>query len=87
MSKRPHAAFIGGLEEAGGNGVRPHERVRQVEAVLDHGHKELLRALKLSRGFERQKLGRRQKAAKGSEGGSLDLASRLEAEVDALKVG
>ena len=60
-------------------------RMRRAEDVLDHSQRELFRALKLSRGFERQKLGRRQKTA-NTGGESLNDASRLAAEVNALKV-
>lgn len=57
----------------------------QLERVLEHGKRRLFQALKLGRGFERQKLGRRQKTAKESntESGMV----RLNAEVAALKVG
>lgn len=58
---------------------------KQLERVLEHGKKKLSRALKLGRGFERQKLGRRQKTAKESNAES-EMA-RLDAEVAALKVG
>lgn len=58
---------------------------KQLERVLEHGKTKLFRALKLGRGFERQKLGRRQKIAKESNANS-EMA-RLSAEVAALKVG
>jgi hypothetical protein len=44
----------------------------------------LHRALKVARGFERQKLGRRQKTAKDNQ--DVAEVARLEAEVVALKV-
>ena len=56
---------------------------RQIEGSLDQGKKALFRALKVARGFERQKLGRRQKNAK-AENAEADI-TRLEAEVVALK--
>lgn len=56
----------------------------QLEGVLSNGAKSLFRALKVARGFERQKLGRRQKAAKQSEDDAE--AKRLEVEVATLKV-
>lgn len=51
---------------------------------IDYGKKTLHGALKIARGFERQKLGRRQKTAKDRQ----DAAdgARLETEVLALKV-
>ena len=58
---------------------------QQLEGLLEQGQKSLFRALKVARGFERQKLGRRQKAAK-AEKAEADIA-RLETEVAALKVG
>ncbi|KAI9878135.1 MAG: hypothetical protein M1830_001781 [Pleopsidium flavum] len=51
-----------------------------LEHEIEHGKKVLHRALKVARGFERQKLGRRQKSAKDKQD-----AARLEAEVVALK--
>lgn len=56
---------------------------------LDLGTKKLAHSLKLARGIERQKLGRRQKDALAQQ---LDSASnntnaRIEAEIGALKVG
>ncbi|KAL9007964.1 MAG: hypothetical protein Q9173_006862 [Seirophora scorigena] len=56
---------------------------QSLENVLERSKKSLFQALKLARGFERQKLGRRQKAAKvaGDDGDS----ERLAAEVAALK--
>jgi hypothetical protein len=56
----------------------------QLEDVLSSGTKSLFRALKVARGFERQKLGRRQKAAKQSKDDAE--AKRLEVEVATLKV-
>lgn len=56
----------------------------QLEGVLSNGAKSLFRALKVARGFERQKLGRRQKAAQQSEDDAE--ATRLEVEVATLKV-
>ena len=57
---------------------------RSLEGVLDNGKKALYRALQVSRGFERQKLGRRQKTAK-EQHATADTA-RLASEVTALKV-
>ena len=57
---------------------------QQLEGLLEQGTKALFRSLKLARGFERQKLGRRQKQAK-AQNNEVDI-SRLNAEVAALKV-
>ena len=55
-----------------------------IEQVLDLGKKNVFKSLKLARGFERQKLGRRQKVAK--EDNAAEEIARLEAEVVVLKV-
>ncbi|KAL8827340.1 MAG: hypothetical protein Q9170_007053 [Blastenia crenularia] len=59
------------------------EQGRRLESLLERSKQMLLQALKLARGFERQKLGRRQKTAKAAndEGDS----KRLAIEVVALK--
>ena len=59
-------------------------RQRQLEGAIDLGKKNVFRALKIGRGFERQKLGRRQKAAKGKQAEG-DI-TRLIVEVAVLKV-
>lgn len=56
-----------------------------LDGILDNGKKTLFRAFKVSRGFERQKLGRRQKTAK--EQNAPAETARLAQEVIALKVG
>lgn len=61
-----------------------HQRQQLSRVTLDQYEKMLFRALKLARGFERQKLGRRQKVAKQAQD-HADTA-RLNAEVAALKV-
>jgi len=55
-----------------------------VKQKIDYGKKSLVRALKLAKGFERQKLGRRHKAA-AQKNEDKELA-RLDAEIEALKV-
>jgi len=57
---------------------------RQLEGLLEQGKKALFRSLKIARGSERQKLGRRQKTAK-AESNDASI-SRLDTEVAALKV-
>ncbi|SLM33803.1 Bud-site selection protein, BUD22 [Lasallia pustulata] len=56
---------------------------QQLETFIEYGKKNLFRSLKVARGFERQKLGRRQKTAKEKHD-DAEIA-RLEAEVAALK--
>lgn len=63
-------------------GLPPQEKP---ESVLEHSKKALSRALRIARGIERQKLGRRQKTAK--ESNAAAESARLNAEVAALKVG
>lgn len=55
-----------------------------IENVLQGSKQLLAQALKLARGFERQKLGRRQKSAKAADNDSD--SKRLVAEIKALKV-
>ena len=56
----------------------------QLERVVEDGKRGLHKALKLARGFERQKLGRRQKDAR-QKNASEELL-RLDHEIAALKV-
>ena len=63
---------------------KSHTQRQQLEFLLEQGKKALFRSLKVARGFERQKLGRRQKTAK-AEGNDGD-STRLNGEVAALKV-
>lgn len=70
------------LEESLDRSVRSQRQ--QLETFIEYGKKNLSRALKVARGFERQKLGRRQKTAK-EKPDHAEMA-RLEAEVAALKV-
>lgn len=53
----------------------------RVQAVIDNGISSITHALKIARGFERQKLGRRQKAAKEES----SQPERLNNEIAALK--
>ena len=85
MSKRKYAEISGREPTSKGNsakGLRLQQR--QVEHLLEQGRKALFRSLKFARGFERQKLGRRQKTAKADKVESDVI--RLDAEVAALKV-
>lgn len=63
---------------------QPRPQRQQLVGFLEQGKKVLFRALKVARGIERQKLGRRQKAAKAD--GNDEENARLQAEVSALKV-
>ena len=85
MSKRKRA-----IEDD--DGVDPDEPAKQdlptqqsrLESVLERSKQTLFQALKLAKGFERQKIGRRQKTAKATndDGNS----ERLAAEYVAIKV-
>ena len=56
----------------------------QADGLIEIGKKTLFKALKTARGFERQKLGRRQKSARAAN--NQEDIERLAAEVAALKV-
>ena len=60
----------------------PQQRDR-INAILNHSKTALFQALKLAKGFERQKLGRRQKTAATEK--QLDNIRRLKLEVVELK--
>jgi len=64
--------------------VSTAQQKKNVEEKIFHAKKILQRALKLAKGFERQKLGRRQRTA--TQKSELDELPRLEAEILALKV-
>ena len=73
------------ISNANGFGAGATQRQRQqFDGLLEQGRKALSQSLKIARGFERQKLGRRQKAAKREEHEAEE--ARLGAEVLALKV-
>lgn len=82
MPKRGYEDF----EEPNYNPATGRKKARHgnLDAILDNGRKALFRAMKVGRGFERQKLGRRQKLA-NEQKNSTDVA-RLASEVAALKV-
>ncbi|OJD19280.1 hypothetical protein AJ78_00729 [Emergomyces pasteurianus Ep9510] len=58
-------------------------QIARLEQKLGHGCQLIHRALKTARGFERQKLGRRQKTAKQTK--ETAQLSRIEEEIQALK--
>lgn len=85
MSKRKYADFRTG-QSGGPEGSEPKLRSQhaRIDGLLEHGKKAIFQSLKVARGFERQKLGRRQKNAKSAKV-EADI-TRFEAEVTALKV-
>ncbi len=84
MSKRKHDELSGSEVTSNNTTARALRLQRlQLDGLLDQGKTSLFRSLKVARGFERQKLGRRQKTAK-TESNATGTA-RLEAEVAALK--
>jgi hypothetical protein len=84
MPKRKRADDEGGARTEEPEKQRLTLRAARLEQKIEHGSLLLSRALKTARGFERQKLGRRQKQAR-SKNDRPQLA-RLEDEVQALKV-
>lgn len=85
MPKRKFEEYNGAEGKPTGilNGAHRLQRER-LDAILEQAKKTLSRALKVARGFERQKLGRRQKVAKEQKDNAVTV--RLAAEVTALKV-
>ena len=84
MPKRKHEHHAG-PEIYHTNGHETSQlRQEDLDPLLEYGKKSIFRALKLGRGFERQKLGRRQKNAQ--ETAAVEETERLKAEVKALKV-
>ena len=84
MSERPAGTLEASPADVLDDESRVLKRRRRIKAALDQGQKDLFRALKLGRGFERQKLGRRQKNARAD--GNDEAFARMEKEVTALKV-
>lgn len=83
MSKRKHAE-IDALEASNPISAPSLKKQRKyLVSALDDARKSLFRALRLARGFERQKLGRRQKSSKTKKGAKD--SERLDGEVAALK--
>ena len=84
-SKRKYAEISGGGATSNDSSdQRLGLQQRQVEHLLEQGKKALFKSLKVARGFERQKLGRRQNTAKAEK--AYDDLQRLNSEVAALKV-
>jgi hypothetical protein len=81
MSKRKHSALEDDSRPEGANDFR----ATRLRHRFERGTQLLFRALKTARGFERQKLGRRQKTAGQDEDNKA--LERLGAEVQVLKVG
>jgi hypothetical protein len=87
MPKRKHIDFeedsLSGLEHR--EDRKGNLQATRLRHKFERDSQLLCRALKTARGFERQKLGRRQKEAKQHD--DAQVLQRLEAEVQALKVG
>ena len=86
MSKRKFKEFDDdevGTKSLADKGLRAQQQ--KLESILERRKKALSQALKIARGIERQKLGRRQKTAK--ESNAAAESTRLNAEVAALRVG
>ena len=82
--KRSHEAFQKQFNDPS-ELTDPLRKNRQLsKSTLDQYEKTLFRALRLARGFERQKLGRRQQVAKQAKDDAE--TARLNTEVVALKV-
>ena len=84
MSKRKFSVFKEGQALKSAIDKKTSLKQRHVQGLLDNGKTSLFRSLKIARGFERQKLGRRRKVAR-EEKAEGDIA-RLDAETVALKV-
>ena len=85
MSKRKFAEYNGAERKLSGSSDRALRLQRErLDVILEQVKKTLSKALKVARGFERQKLGRRQKVAKEQKEDAE--TARLAAEVIALKV-
>lgn len=84
MSKRKYSEFAGHTGNHNGLSGKAYSQRARIEGLLEHHKKALFRSLKVARGFERQKLGRRQKTATAEHADAETI--RLEAEVAALKV-
>jgi hypothetical protein len=80
MPKRKHSEVSGEDHDEKFNRVK----ATRLGHKFERGTQLLFRALKTSRGFERQKLGRRQKTAKIEK--DAKTLERLEKEVHVLKV-
>ncbi|KAL9126750.1 MAG: hypothetical protein Q9217_004240 [Psora testacea] len=83
MSKRKFADFAEDPKLKVSNVKSPSLNQCRIQGLLDNGKTTLFRSLKVARGFERQKLGRRQKATKADK--AETEVARLEEEVAALK--
>ena len=72
-------------EDGVGESGRPEgAKTQRVQYKIQHGTVKLGHAFKIAKGFERQKLGRRQKTA-ATQNNSKDV-QRINGEIEALKV-
>ena len=62
----------------------PKDKDRQIITLIERSQKDLVRALKLAKGFERQKLSRRLRNA--TSDGATEEVTRIEAEIRAWRV-
>lgn len=60
----------------------PKRKRNELEEKLEHHHTALFRALKVAKGFERQRMAKRQRDPKSNP----DKKARIEKEVEVLKV-
>lgn len=84
MPKRKRGEAADSNSEPNAKSRRSRPQTARLEQTIENGCQMLHRALKTARGFERQKLGRRQKTARGNK--DEGEQHRLDAEVKALKV-
>lgn len=84
MPKRKLSELDGPARPTGSKSPQISMQATRLTHKFDHGVQLISRALKTARGFERQKLGRREKTAK-AQGDSATL-TRLGEEIGALKV-
>ena len=66
------------------DGIQKSEQGAIPEYLIERGTQTLRRALKLAKGFERQKLARRRKNSNGVDAGIQ--VTRIDSEIEALKV-
>lgn len=84
MPKRKLSDFESTPQTNSSNRTRPSIQVTRLNQLFDQGVQSLSRALKTARGFERQKLGKREQKAKKEK--DAKLLERIGEEIGALKV-
>lgn len=86
MPKRKLSELDRPARSAGSKNRKMSMQATRLTNKFDQGVQLIARALKTARGFERQKLSRREKTAKAEGGGGATTLARLAEEVEALKV-